>query len=332
MAVVTDGLGNPTNLRTSSDEELAWRSKYGSLRPYPGDNKGTTSGSGDPAASRRLLSGLGLGGIGGVAGGGAPPVPDNVKFSDGAPGAGENDWRIRVSINPSAKILYYAETNPGILKILKSTDGVIFPYVPSLTVSHAANYGSVPLTHANYANYFYESSSVSAISINADFTVQDQNEAQYMLAAVYFFRACTKMFFGDSKQFGGSPPPIVYLDGYGAHYLPHVPCVVTSFSHTMPPDVDYMEAQVQSVSAANTPETAPTTGAYGFKFGGAAGNTSSGSTVTQVVETARTRVPTVSTFSLTLQPIYSRDAQRSFDYAAFARGDLISKAGSGGYL
>jgi hypothetical protein len=93
-----------------------------------------------------------------------------------------------------------------------------------------------------------------------------------------------------------------------------------------------MEAQVQSVSAANTPETAPTTGAYGFKFGGAAGNTSSGSTVTQVVETARTRVPTVSTFSLTLQPIYSRDAQRSFDYAAFARGDLISKAGSGGYL
>jgi len=38
----------------------------------------------------------------------------------------------------------------------------------------------------------------------------------------------------------GSPPPIVYLDGYGKHYLPHVPCLVTNFSHSMPNDVDYL--------------------------------------------------------------------------------------------
>jgi hypothetical protein len=45
-----------------------------------------------------------------------------------------------------------------------------------------------------------------------------------------------------------------------------------------------------------------------------------------------TRVPTASQFQVTLQPVYSRTAQRNFDYAAFAKGDLISKAGSGGYL
>jgi hypothetical protein len=241
MAVVTDGSGNPTNLRTDEDA-AAWRAKNGSYRPYPGPgwDKPNTSNSGDPEAARRMMSGVGFGGTGGSKNGNAPPTPDNVKFQDST-GLSASDWRIRVSIHPSSKILYYAEKDPGIVGVLKNTDGVIFPYVPSVTVSHMANYGSTPLTHANYANYFYESSQVSAISINADFTVQNQPEAAYFLAAVYFFRACTKMFYGDTNQYQGSPPPIVYLDGYGAHYLPHVPCVVTSFTHTMPPDVDYME-------------------------------------------------------------------------------------------
>ena len=50
------------------------------------------------------------------------------------------------------------------------------------------------------------------------------------------------MFFGNSGEFQGSPPPIVYLDGYGKHYLPHVPCLITNFSHQMPPAVDYISA------------------------------------------------------------------------------------------
>ena len=331
MAVVTDGSGNPTNLRTNEDE-AAWRSKHGQYKPYPGPgwDKPNTSNSGDPEAARRMMSGVGFGGTGGSKNGNAPPTPDNVKFQDST-GLSASDWRIRVSIHPSSKILYYAEKDPGIVGVLKNTDGVIFPYVPSVTVSHMANYGSTPLTHANYANYFYESSQVSAISINADFTVQNQPEAAYFLAAVYFFRACTKMFYGDSNQYQGSPPPIVYLDGYGAHYLPHVPCVVTSFTHTMPPDVDYMEVTTSRPGAKKESSSSSAPVIPGINASATTPPPPAKSN-SQTTDNYKTRVPTASQFQLTLQPVYSRMAQRLFSYESFAKGDLISKSGSGGYL
>jgi hypothetical protein len=273
---------------------------------------------------------VGFGGTGGSKDGNAPPTPDNVKFQDST-GLSASDWRIRVSIHPSSKILYYAEKDPGIVGVLKNTDGVIFPYVPSVTVSHMANYGSTPLTHANYANYFYESSQVSAISINADFTVQNQPEAAYFLAAVYFFRACTKMFYGDTNQYQGSPPPIVYLDGYGAHYLPHVPCVVTSFTHTMPPDVDYMEVTTSRPGAKKESSSSSAPVIPGINASATTPPPPAKSN-SQTTDNYKTRVPTASQFQLTLQPVYSRMAQRLFSYESFAKGDLISKSGSGGYL
>jgi len=307
------------------------------LQPYAPEKPATTAPP-DPEAARRQQAGLQFGGSQTPA---APPptTTDNVKFSGGS-APGESDWRVRVSINPSSKILYYAESDPGIVGVLKNTDGFIFPYVPSVTVSHSANYGSVPLTHSNYQSFFYESSGVSAISITGDFTVQNKSEAEYFLAALYFFRACTKMFYGESQQYQGSPPPIVYLDGYGAHYLPHVPCVITSFSHNMSPEVDYMEVAVNrlgtpTATSAMTSGSA-SSGGVGINVNGTGKNATSasnpGSVVTQTTNTFHTRVPTSSQFSISLQPVYSRNAQRQFDYAAFARGDLISKNGSGGYL
>lgn len=212
-------------------------------------------------------------------------TPTSVSFGNSA-GSTASDWRIRVSANPSAGILYW-DSNPGILLPLLQTDGVIFPYVPAITVSYQAKYGSQPLTHTNYNNYFYEASEVQAISINADFSVQDVNDGLYFLAALYFFRATTKMFYGSSGQFQGSPPPIVYLNGYGAHYLPNISCIVTSFNHSMPQDVDYLAVEVPG--------------------------------------SGTTRVPLFSTFSLSLQPVLSREKQRTFDYGAFARGELINK-------
>ena len=194
----------------------------------------------------------------------------------------------------------------------------------------------MPLTHANYAQYFYESSSVAAINISGDFTVQNIDEAQYFLAGLYFFRACTKMFYGVTKEFQGSPPPIVYLDGYGQHYLPHVPCVITSFSHTMPNDVDYLEVGTpQSVTTTKTSST--TSGALGtIKLPEVRGTNATGSEIiTQTINTAFNRVPTASTFSLTLQPIISRTQAIDFDFKEFARGGLIVGSNSpytGGFL
>ncbi len=236
------------------------------------------------------------------------------------------DWRVRVSLAPNSAY-FYNDPNNTLLSPLRtevannvtsalvqnvnslfgpsgqSRIGVIFPYTPAVTVTHTANYVTQKLTHANYANYFYQNSEVQAITVTGEFTVQNVNEGQYLLATIYFFRAVTKMFFGQDPN-AGNPPPIVYLDGYGEYYLPHVPCVVTSFSHTMPDSVDYIDI----------PEPGLNYNPY----------------VTNPVLNS-TRLPTTSTVQLTLQPVYSRLAQsQGFSLNDFARGALINAPGSGG--
>jgi hypothetical protein len=273
--------------------------------------KGTISGSGDPKESRLQKAGLQADGSAlntTTASGGAPVI--------GFDRSGE-EWRVRISVSPGAPILY-RDPNPGVMSYLKDTDGVIFPYVPQVTVAYQARYGSQPLTHTNYTNFFYEASEVQAIQISGEFSVQNDFDAQYLLGVLYFFRAATKMFYGNSGTYQGSPPPILYLDGYGAHYLPHVPCLLTQFSHTMPNDVDYIETTYQSKNTTKTTIDSatklPTT------------KTGSGTITTETASLPeKTRLPTVSTISITLQPVYSRAKQREFDFNAFARGDMITK-------
>jgi hypothetical protein len=349
MGVVYDGTGNATNIRTDEDA-AAWRAKYGPYKPYPGP--GSTNGTGgagssavDAGVARKLMAGFDPSGGGtslnnSINGSGKTnPSDSNVAFGKTTKDPG--DWRVSVSVPANSGILYY-DANARILSPLRQTGGVVFPYVPTVTINHTATYSSQNLTHTNYSNHFYESSAVQSINITADFTVQNASEGTYFLAALYFFRAATKMFYGKSGKYQGSPPPIVYLDGYGSHYLPHVPCVVTSFSHTMPADVDYIETAVPGESTTineSAMTTVPGTGGVKINVLGAAGDTMSknanfgsvnkGNAPQTITTTTtpyhKTRVPTASQFIISFQPVYSRNLQREFDYSAFARGDLINK-------
>lgn len=223
----------------------------------------------------------------------------NFNRAPGTPLAPEQDWRVRISMAPTTAGLFYNNNNNDILKPLAETSGLIFPYTPQISITHNAKYQTQSLTHSNYASYFYESSEVQSISIQAEFTIQSQKEGRYLMAAVHFLRSITKMFFGQSAL-AGTPPPMVFLDGYGAPYLPHVPCVATNFQHTMPSNVDYIEVLV------------------GPTYGG-----------------ILTRLPTLSTLSIGLQPIYSRrNIARNFTLENFSSGALIrnSTDSSGGFL
>jgi len=244
-----------------------------------------------------------------------------------------SDWRVRLSLAPNSSY-FYNDPNNSLLSPLRTESGsgvngvasainnivngssgqtgatrigVVFPYTPQIQVQHTATYQPQKLTHNNYTSYFYENSSVEPISISGEFTVQNINEGQYLLAAIYFFRSCTKMFAGLDPE-AGNPPPLLYLNGYGQYYLPNVPCVLTSFSHTMPSDVDYMDI----------PEPAATNygNSYNPQFTAYRNNS--------------TRLPTSSTISLTVQPVYSRLAQsQGFSLEDFARGALINPVGAG---
>lgn len=235
----------------------------------------------------------------------------NFKEANGNTVNPESDWRVRVSLQPETAKLFYGNQNNPILYPLSQTSGVVFPYTPQINIVHNARYGTNQLTHANYASYFYEGSEVQLINITADFTVQNIEEGQYFAAVIHFFRSMTKMFYGNS-QLAGTPPPMVYLDGYGESYMPHVPCVVTNFSHTMPQDVDYVEVPV-GVNLTNV----------------------SGQQINNSNFASRTRLPTASSISVSLQPVYSRsNVSRNFTLEKFASGGLIQGSTSpiGGFL
>ena len=193
----------------------------------------------DPGSARLRAAGLLPGGAN------SPTNSTLVSFRDPpAVIAPENDWRVRVSVSPQLGLFYLDANNP-IMAPLSQTSGVIFPYTPQITVQHTARYGTSQLTHSNYPAYFYEGSEVAAITITGEFTVQNIPEGQYLMAVIQFFRSVSKMFFGSDQQ-AGNPPPMLFLDGYGTNYFPHVSCVLTTFSHTMPADVDYVEIPIVS--------------------------------------------------------------------------------------
>lgn len=263
-----------------------------------GESSTTSDNNGDPSAARLENSGLNPGGENSAAGGfSMGSVMSVLKgiTSTGSAITAEDDWRIRISLGPGSQDFYKDPRGNAILTPLveNGTSGVIFPYTPAITVSHNARYQEQSLTHSNYKSYYYEGSDVSAITISGEFTAQNQREGEYVLAAVHFFRAATKMFWGNAPN-AGTPPPIVFLDGYGPFYFPHVSCVITNFQHTMPADVDYL----------------PLVGWY-----------------------QGTRVPTSSTISITLQPVYSRQRiHNNFDLASYAQGLMVGDRKTGGFL
>lgn len=225
----------------------------------------------------------------------------------------KDDWRVKVSLAPNSEI-FYKSNNPGIMARLRATQGAIFPYTPEISVTHSARYAESKLTHSNYAAYFYEGSDVAAISIKGEYTVQTPDEGVYLLAVISFFRSCTKMFFGtQSQKLAGSPPPMVFLSGYGKYYFPDVPCVLTSFQHTMPSDCDYIDV-VEDTTVWNQDVALSDGNMYKSEAA--------------VLAQAVTRVPVMSSVSITLQPVYSRKTiHENFNLDRFASGELLTSKG-----
>jgi len=303
----------------------------------------------NPSSSRLNIAGLLPGGASSL----GKNIP-NIGFQSlagtgGATAAAEDDWRVRVSLSPNAKIFYQdLSLGPNALQHpLIETNGVIWPYTPQITVSHNANYSTAQLTHSNYPAHFYNNSEVADIQISGEFTVQNMEDGQYLMAAVYFFRSATKMFFGQGANVG-NPPPIVFLDGYGSHYFPHVPCVVTQFSHTLPNDADYIQVPI-SQTVLDTSPTDPnrsvnlTPDEQKYVPSLLVSNTQATTPSTQATVrnsknktiTTTTRVPTTSTVSVTLRPVYSRkNLHERFDLEKFASGGLLADKdnGFGGYI
>ena len=193
-----------------------------------------------------------------------------------------NDWRVKIKAE-------WSLFNSPIFGELQKTGGVVFPYLPSITVSTKANYNQIETIHSNYPFLAYKNSSVDEITIEGVFTCENEYDAAYYLASTIFFKTATKMFFGQGAN-AGNPPPICILNGYGANIFKNIPVVIKSTSINLPNDVNYIKCS---------------------KFGQASW------------------VPVKSNVSITVQPVYSRTSQRNFNLQSYASGKMVTGSEAG---
>lgn len=223
---------------------------------------------------------------------GPRPLPAGAKGATAKPASaqwsGAKDLRVILRVPNS----YLIGPAAGPSNTLKNYGGILFPYTPQISYENQATYSNANPTHSNYTQYFFKNSSVSPIQLTAKFTAQDQLDAGIWLSIVHLLRGLTKMRFGDDT-FAGSPPPVCRLDGYGDYVLSNVPVVVGSFRIDLPDSVDYI-----SVTTLD-----------GGKY-------------------KNSLVPTMSTLTLSLFPMYSRREIRDFSVDKWLGGSLRSR----GYL
>ena len=192
------------------------------------------------------------------------------------PGA-KDDWRVRITCA-------WENFNSPLFKKLVDTGGVVWPYMPNITVSTKAEYNTIPITHANYSQYSYKNSVVDDITISGEFSCETASDGDYWIAATTFFKTATKMFFGEGNL-AGNPPIICNLTGYGSHVFDKVPVIIKSFSVDLKDDVNYIKCDP-------------------FKNG------------------KYTWVPVLSTITVQVAPVYSRQGLRKFNLQDYASGKM----------
>lgn len=108
-----------------------------------------------------------------------------------------------------------------------------FPYTPSISITGAAQWDAVPLTHQDVQLEAFNHSKPETYTVNAPFWVEDAAQANYWLNARDYLRTSTKMM-------GAAPPPILCFEGLGGTI--DAPVIIISYSVDLPADVNYISA------------------------------------------------------------------------------------------
>jgi hypothetical protein len=188
-----------------------------------------------------------------------------------------------------------------------------------MIIQHSANYNALAQTHSNYPFQAYQNSQVDQLNIIGEFPVQNAEDAKYWVATVNFLRTVTKMFFGKDDGFRGNPPPILHLSGYGDHMFDKVPVIVQSFNVELRNDHDYIStkqgADIKKESFGSVVDIE-----QGF---------TDIETQSDDDNIPQTWAPTLSTISVGIVPIYSRESLKNFSLKEFASGTLNKTSGIG---
>jgi len=202
-----------------------------------------------------------------------PPTKVNTRDQNGE--LVLDDLRVRIRVPP----WYFTNLTSGYDNDLVKIGGILFPYTPTISYEHKADYATQTPMHSNYTLYFYQKSSVSQINISGLFTVENRRDAINYLSTMHLLKSLTKMKFGTDPD-AGAPPPVCRLDGHGDMMLKNVPVAITSFRVEYNNDIDYFNFSASDIFGKNA-------------------------------------VPTKATIQITCAPIYSRDELLKFSVKSF---------------
>ncbi len=119
------------------------------------------------------------------------------------------------------------------------TNGLIFPYNPTISENVQVNYDSIDLVHTNESYNFYKNTSNVRISLsNCMWTCDTFDNAIYALSALHFLRSYSNMDFGRGRS--GRPPSPMWFSAYGNYAFNRVPVFLEKADWTFPNDIDYV--------------------------------------------------------------------------------------------
>lgn len=204
----------------------------------------------------------------------AATQPDNTTADDNlivVQGSKLLDQRVRISSmsTVAAQDEVYGPADPAnILFPLRQTNGLMFPYTPTVSISQDTTYSTADLEHSIYDILSYSKSSSASINVQGKFTVQNQREGEYLLAVIHFLRTVSKTYFGksDANVFrdvadqtedatvrklredgkAGLPPPVLIFSGYGEMMFSNVRVVVKNYSFSLDENADMVPINLRN--------------------------------------------------------------------------------------
>jgi hypothetical protein len=169
---------------------------------------------------------------------------------------------------------------------LRKSKRLLFPNTPSIQFGGTAEYEDFGFAHTNYKSNSYVKSYPSEIMLTAEFTATTPFEAKYMLAVIHFCRSVTKMEFGVKAGDNAGTPPPVLNFSYLGKHMFNKVPVVMKNFQMS------FDTEVDYVD----------------------------------VPFFKTRVPSYTTITMTLEPYYNpREMRNEFHLDDFKTGKLINR-------
>lgn len=165
---------------------------------------------------------------------------DQLQGALGLPTPNTADNRVRLRAMQPDQV--YGPNDPSnILQLMYQTNGLLFPYTPTIDWTQSVDYATTSLTHTNQDYKIYKSTPSTQFRLTGDFTISNYREGQYMLAVIHFLRTVSKMYFGKQNKTPGMPPPVLLFSGYGDFMFNDLPVILTDHSYSLSKDANYID-------------------------------------------------------------------------------------------